>query len=226
MLYVPVTQLDMVSKYIGPREDANIKLNRLGGTEWQKTKARVRTAVKDMAKELIKLYADRMQAKGHAFSEDNEWQRDFESHFEFDETEDQLRCIDEIKNDMEREAPMDRLLCGDVGFGKTEVALRAAFKCVCDSKQCALLVPTHDPGLAALPDGDAPDGGLPGPRGTALPLPHAEATGRNYPQAQARGSGYDRRHPPPGQQGREIQGPSAWSSSTRSSGSVWHKRKN
>ena len=141
-LYVPVTQLDMVSKYIGPREDANIKLNRLGGTEWQKTKARVRTAVKDMAKELIKLYADRMQAKGHAFSEDNEWQRDFESHFEFDETEDQLRCIDEIKNDMEREAPMDRLLCGDVGFGKTEVALRAAFKCVCDSKQCALLVPT------------------------------------------------------------------------------------
>ena len=142
MLYVPVTQLDMVSKYIGPREDANIKLNRLGGTEWQKTKARVRTAVKDMAKELIKLYADRMQAKGHAFSEDNEWQRDFESHFEFDETEDQLRCIDEIKNDMEREAPMDRLLCGDVGFGKTEVALRAAFKCVCDSKQCALLVPT------------------------------------------------------------------------------------
>lgn len=141
-LYVPVTQLDMVSKYIGPREDASVKLNRLGGTEWQKTKARVRTAVKDMAKELIKLYADRMQAKGHAFFQDNEWQRDFESHFEFDETEDQLRCIEEIKNDMEREAPMDRLLCGDVGFGKTEVALRAAFKCVCDSKQCALLVPT------------------------------------------------------------------------------------
>ena len=127
-LYVPVTQLDMVSKYIGPREDASVKLNRLGGTEWQKTKARVRTAVKDMAKELIKLYADRMQAKGHAFSQDNEWQRDFESHFEFDETEDQLRCIEEIKNDMEREAPMDRLLCGDVGFGKTEVALRA--RCV------------------------------------------------------------------------------------------------
>lgn len=141
-LYVPVTQLDMVSKYIGPREDAGVKLNRLGGAEWQKTKARVRTAVKNMAKELIKLYADRMQAKGHAFPEDNEWQHDFESHFEFDETEDQLRCIDEIKNDMEREAPMDRLLCGDVGFGKTEVALRAAFKCVCDSKQCALLVPT------------------------------------------------------------------------------------
>ena len=141
-LYVPVTQLDMVSKYIGPREDANLRLNRLGGTEWQKAKSRVRTAVKDMAKELIKLYADRMQAKGHAFSPDTEWQRDFESHFEFDETEDQLRCIEEIKGDMEREAPMDRLLCGDVGFGKTEVALRAAFKCISDSYQCAMLVPT------------------------------------------------------------------------------------
>ncbi len=141
-LYVPVTQLDMVSKYIGPREDTQIKLHRLGGTEWQKTKARVRSAVKDMAKELIKLYAERMRAKGHAFPPDTDWQKDFEAHFEFEETEDQLRCIDEIKGDMEREAPMDRLLCGDVGFGKTEVALRAAFKCVTDSKQCALLVPT------------------------------------------------------------------------------------
>ena len=141
-LYVPVTQLDMVSKYIGPREDASVRLNRLGGTEWQKAKAKVRTAVKDMAKELIRLYADRMQAKGHAFPPDSEWQRDFEAHFEFEETEDQLRCIGEIKADMEREAPMDRLLCGDVGFGKTEVALRAAFKCVTDSKQCAILVPT------------------------------------------------------------------------------------
>ncbi len=141
-LYVPVTQLDMVSKYIGPREDANVKLHRLGGTEWQKTKARVRSAVKDMAKELIKLYSERMQAQGHAFPEDNEWQRDFESHFEFEETNDQLRCIDEIKSDMEQQAPMDRLLCGDVGFGKTEVALRAAFKCLTDSKQCVMLVPT------------------------------------------------------------------------------------
>ncbi|MGX8701250.1 transcription-repair coupling factor [Caproiciproducens sp.] len=141
-LYVPVTQLDMVSKYIGPREDATVKLHRLGGVEWQKAKARVRAAVKDMAKELMKLYAERMQAQGHAFPQDNEWQRDFEAHFEYDETEAQLRCIDEIKSDMEREAPMDRLLCGDVGFGKTEVALRAAFKCVTDSKQCAMLVPT------------------------------------------------------------------------------------
>ena len=98
--------------------------------------------VKDIAKELIKLYAERMKLKGHAFPPDTGWQRDFESRFEYEETEDQLRCIQEIKEDMEKEQPMDRLLCGDVGFGKTEVALRAAFKCVTDSKQCALLVPT------------------------------------------------------------------------------------
>jgi transcription-repair coupling factor (superfamily II helicase) len=142
LLYVPVTQLDMVSKYIGPREDANVRLSRLGGSDWQKAKAKVRRAVKDIADDLIRLYAQRMQAKGHAFAPDSEWQRDFESHFEFDETEDQLRCIDEIKADMEKSAPMDRLLCGDVGFGKTEVALRAAFKCITDSMQCAMLVPT------------------------------------------------------------------------------------
>ncbi len=142
VLYVPVTQLDLVAKYIGPKENTHVKLNRLGGTEWQKSKAKVKTAVKDMAKELIALYSARMTAEGFAFSPDNEWQRDFESGFEFEETEDQLRCISEIKYDMERLAPMDRLLCGDVGFGKTEVALRAAFKCVSDSKQCALLCPT------------------------------------------------------------------------------------
>lgn len=141
-LYVPVTQLDLVSRYIGPREDSGVRLNRLGGADWQRTKARVRHAVRDMAKELIKLYAARMRAKGHAFSPDTEMQRDFESRFPFEETEDQLRCVEEIKGDMERQAPMDRLLCGDVGFGKTEVALRAAFKCICDSRQCAMLVPT------------------------------------------------------------------------------------
>ncbi len=142
MLYVPVTQLDLVAKYIGPREETKVKLNKLGSQDWQKAKSRVKSAVKDMAKELIVLYSERMQAKGFAFSKDNEWQRDFEASFDFDETADQLRCCNEIKRDMERLAPMDRLLCGDVGFGKTEVALRAAFKCVCDSKQCALLCPT------------------------------------------------------------------------------------
>ncbi len=142
VLYVPVTQLDLVSKYIGGAEEGTLKLNRLGGQEWQKTRRRVRAAVKDMAKQLTALYAKRMAIKGHAFSEDTDLQSDFERRFEYDETDDQLRCINEIKNDMERAAPMDRLLCGDVGFGKTEVALRAAFKCISEGKQCAVLVPT------------------------------------------------------------------------------------
>ena len=141
-LYVPVTQLDLVSKYIGNKEDAVVKVHRLGGQEWQKAKTRVRTAVKDIAKQLVTLYSKRMSAPGFAFGPDEEWQYDFERHFEYEETEDQLRCVDEIKSDMERAVPMDRLLCGDVGFGKTEVALRAAFKCVSQSKQCAILVPT------------------------------------------------------------------------------------
>ncbi len=142
-LYVPVTQLDLVSKYIGAAtEDGGIKLNKLGGSEWSRTRSRVRAAVRDMAKQLTALYAKRMSTKGYAFSSDTDLQNNFERRFEYEETEDQLRCINEIKRDMEREVPMDRLLCGDVGFGKTEVALRAAFKCISEGKQCALLVPT------------------------------------------------------------------------------------
>ena len=142
-LYVPVTQLDLVSKYIGPKDDTKaVKINRLGTKEWEKSKSRVRAAVKDMAKELTELYATRLQAPGYAFSPDIDMQSDFERRFEYDETDDQLRCIHEIKGDMEKAFPMDRLLCGDVGFGKTEVALRAAFKCIADGKQCAILVPT------------------------------------------------------------------------------------
>mgnify|MGYP004671841659 FL=1 len=142
VLYVPVTQLDLVSKYIGAAENSGVRLNRLGGSEWQKTRKRVKAAVKDMAKQLTALYAKRMAVKGYAFSPDTDLQNDFERRFEYEETDDQLRCINEIKHDMERETPMDRLLCGDVGFGKTEVALRAAFKCISEGKQCALLVPT------------------------------------------------------------------------------------
>ncbi len=142
-LYVPVTQLDMVSKYIGPEEDnARVKVNRLGSGDWAKTKSKVKASVQNMAKELIALYAKRLSTKGYSFSEDTDLQRDFELRFEYEETEDQLRCVEEIKGDMEKPSPMDRLLCGDVGFGKTEVALRAAFKCIGDSKQCAILVPT------------------------------------------------------------------------------------
>ena len=140
VLYVPVTQLDLISKYIGSTE--NVKVNKLGSNEWQKVRTRVKHAVKNMAKELTALYAKRMSVKGYAFSPDTELQAEFEATFPYVETEDQLRCLKEIKRDMEREVPMDRLLCGDVGFGKTEVALRAAFKCISEGKQCALLVPT------------------------------------------------------------------------------------
>lgn len=142
-LYVPVTQLDLVSKYIGPKDDTNsLKLSRLGGNDWEKMKARVKASAKNMAKELIELYSRRMKTAGYAFSPDIDMQNDFERRFEYDETDDQIRSINEIKKDMEKPHPMDRLLCGDVGFGKTEVALRAAFKCIADGKQCAILVPT------------------------------------------------------------------------------------
>ena len=142
-LYVPATQLDLVSKYIGGSgEDAPVRLNKLGGDQWQKAKAKAKAAAKDLAKGLIQLYAARKRLPGFAFAADSPWQQEFEESFEYAETDDQLRCIDEIKHDMESPAPMDRLLCGDVGFGKTEVALRAAMKCILDGKQVAILVPT------------------------------------------------------------------------------------
>ena len=143
-LYVPVTQLDMVSKYIGGSEETQerARLNKLGGTEWAKQKSKAKAAVKDLAKGLIALYAQRARQPGFAFSPDSEWQREFEDSFGYDETQDQLRAVAEIKKDMERARPMDRLLCGDVGYGKTEVALRAVMKCVLDGKQAAILVPT------------------------------------------------------------------------------------
>ena len=142
-LFVPATQLDMVSKYIGGGgEDTNVKLNKIGSDAWQKTKAKARKAAKDMAGELIQLYAARKRQLGFAFSPDAPWQKEFEDNFPYPETDDQLRCIADIKHDMESPTPMDRLLCGDVGFGKTEVALRAVMKAVMDGKQVAILVPT------------------------------------------------------------------------------------
>ena len=117
-------------------------MNKLGGSEWSKTKARAKGAAKELAKSLIELYAARQKIEGHAFPPDSGWQTEFEEAFEFVETEDQLRCSNEIKSDMEKPVPMDRLLCGDVGYGKTEVALRAVMKCVLDGRQAALLVPT------------------------------------------------------------------------------------
>ena len=142
-LFVPATQLDLVSKYIGGGgEDANVRLNKIGSDAWQKTKAKARKAAKDMAGELIQLYAARKRQPGFAFAADAPWQKEFEDNFPYPETDDQLRCIADIKHDMESPTPMDRLLCGDVGFGKTEVALRAVMKCVMDGKQAAILVPT------------------------------------------------------------------------------------
>ncbi len=142
-LFVPATQLDLVSKYIGGGgEDANVRLNKIGTEAWQKTKAKAQKAAKDMAGELIQLYAARKRQEGFAFAADSPWQAEFEDNFPYPETDDQLRCIAEIKGDMESPIPMDRLLCGDVGFGKTEVALRAVMKAVMDSKQVAILVPT------------------------------------------------------------------------------------
>ncbi len=141
-LYVPVTQMDLVSKYIGSRDSSSVKLHKLSSSEWQKTRSNVKRAVKDMAKELTELYAKREQAVGTAFEPDDDVQRSFEQRFPYVETDDQLTAIEEIKADMEKKRPMDRLLCGDVGFGKTEVAFRAAMKCVLSGKQCAILVPT------------------------------------------------------------------------------------
>ena len=140
-LYVPVDQLDLLQRYIGSETDRP-KINRLSSPEWIRTKQRVKKAVEDMAKDLLELYAKRENLKGFAFSKDALWQGQFEDTFPYEETDSQIRSVGEIKRDMERDKPMDRLLCGDVGYGKTEVALRAAFKAIMDGKQVAFLVPT------------------------------------------------------------------------------------
>jgi transcription-repair coupling factor (superfamily II helicase) len=138
-LYVPTDQLDQVTRYVGGEAPS---MHRLGGADWTKTKARARKAVRQIAGELIRLYAARMASRGYAFGADTVWQRELEDAFPYNETPDQLSCIDEVKGDMENVVPMDRLICGDVGYGKTEIAVRAAFKAVQDGKQVAVLVPT------------------------------------------------------------------------------------
>ncbi len=140
-LYVPLTRLDLVQKYQGTGRSTPA-LDRLGGVTWSRTKKRVKAKMRDMADELLRLYAERQTATGHAFSSDSNWQREFDESFEFTETRDQITAINEIKRDMENQQPMDRLLCGDVGYGKTEVAMRAAFKALGDGKQVAVLAPT------------------------------------------------------------------------------------
>src|ERR1700675_3938878 len=140
-LYVPLTRMDLVEKYRGGGESGP-PLDRLGGATWTQRKTKVKAKMRDMADELLKLYAQRRVAEGYSFSKDSNWQREFEDAFEFTETKDQVSAAKEIKRDMESPHPMDRLLCGDVGFGKTEIALRAAFKALGDGKQVAVLTPT------------------------------------------------------------------------------------
>lgn len=141
-VFVPATSLDVVSKYIGAGEQAEVKLSKLGGATWAKTKSRAKKAAKDLAEGLLKLYAARRSQPGFAFFPDDDMQKGFEERFQYDETDDQLTCAAEIKRDMEKPYPMDRLLCGDVGFGKTEVAFRAVMKCILGGKQAAILAPT------------------------------------------------------------------------------------
>ena len=141
-LYILATQLDLLQKYAGAKDGAKPKLNRLGGREWERTRARVKGAVKDIAADLVRLYAARQEKSGYVYGPDTEWQKEFEELFPFEETEDQVLAIEDTKRDMESRRIMDRLICGDVGYGKTEVALRAAFKAVQEGKQVAYLVPT------------------------------------------------------------------------------------
>ena len=140
-LFVPTDQVHLLQKYIGPEGEIP-RLHRMGGADWAKAKAKAKASVEDIAKDLVKLYAKRRELTGIAFPPDSPWQREFEEAFPYEETEDQLKAVDEIKADMEKPRPMDRLLCGDVGFGKTEVAIRAAFKAVMGGYQVAVLVPT------------------------------------------------------------------------------------
>ncbi len=170
-LYVPLTRMDLVQRFRGAGESAPA-LDRMGGATWTRTKTRVKAKMRDMADELLKLYASRKMAEGFAFSHDSNWQREFEDAFEFTETRDQLTAIKDIKRDMESPHPMDRLLCGDVGYGKTEVVMRAAFKAMGDGKQVAVLAPNHGARVSTLRNLQAPLSALPRPHRNAQPLPH------------------------------------------------------
>ena len=220
-LYVPTDQLDEVTKYSGGEAPA---LHRLGGADWAKAKGRARKAVRQIASELIRLYSARMASPGFAFGPDTPWQRELEDAFPYVETPDQLGAIDEVKRDMERPVPMDRLICGDVGYGKTEIAVRAAFKAVQDGKQVAVLVPTtllvqqhystFSERYAPFPVTVAAAVALPGPRGDGR-RPCAGWPTARWTWLSARTSCCRRKPGSPG---------SAWSSSTRNSGSAWSTR--
>ena len=205
-LYVPLTRLDLIQKYRSTDAGPAPVLNRLGSQQWTKTKARVRKAMQDMAGELLKLYAERTTAQGTAFSKDNEFQKEFEDSFDYNETDDQLSAIRAIKYDMESTTPMDRLLCGDVGYGKTEVAMRAAFKAVQDGKQVAVLTPTTILELSALRDIQEEICAVSHQHRDDLALPHAEGTEGNR---RAGGDGQGRhsdRHAPAAFERHQVPG--------------------
>ena len=203
-LYVPMDSLDQVTRYVGGEHPT---LDKMGGADWSKRKGRARKAVREIAGELIKLYAARQASRGHAFSADTTWQRELEDAFSFVETPDQLAAIDEVKADMEQIVPMDRLICGDVGYGKTEIAVRAAFKAVQDGKQVAVLVPTTllvQQHYATFADRYA---GLPGQRRPAQPLPDRRGVQGDQGGRGRRQGRRDRRHPPAAQRRDPVQGP-------------------
>ena len=172
---MPVERLDLVQKYTGATRPP---LDRLGGTSWERAKTRVKKAMRDMAEELLKLYAARKAVPGHAFSPDSHWQQEFEDAFEYELTPDQKTAIADIKRDMESPTPMDRLLCGDVGYGKTEVAMRAAFKAVMDGKQVAFLAPTTVLAFQHQKTLQRALRRLPGPHRHGQPVPHARRSRR------------------------------------------------
>ena len=195
-VFVPSDQLHKISRYVGAGA-GDPPLSKLGGKPWEQMKLRARRAAQALAGELINLYAERKRRAGHPFPPDGEWQLDFENAFPYRETPDQLDAIEQVKADMEEARPMDRLICGDVGYGKTEVALRAAFKAAADGRQVMFLVPDDDPRAAALRHVHRAPARLPVPDrdGVALPL---GGGGARLGQGVHRGQGrHPDRHPPP-----------------------------
>ena len=220
-LFVPVERLDLIQKYTGGTKPP---LDRLGGTSWERAKTKVKKAMRDMAEELLKLYAARKAVPGHAFGADTHWQEEFEDAFEFTLTPDQATAIADIKRDMESPTPMDRLLCGDVGYGKTEVAMRAAFKAVMDGKQVAVPRADDRPGGAAPEDAARAVRGVPGQDRHGQPLPHQAGDQGSARRPGVRPSRCDRRHASPAVERRQLSRTSACSSSTKSSASAWRTR--
>ena len=207
-LYVPLTRLDLVQRFRGGSDGSQEPtLDRLGGATWTRTKSKVKAKMRDMAEELLKLYAARKMAEGFAFSADSNWQREFEDAFEFTETKDQISAIKEIKRDMESPQPMDRLLCGDVGFGKTEVVMRAAFKALGDGKQVAVLAPTTVLCFQHFETFKHRFQPFPGAGRNAQPVPVAQGAERSGGGPGRGQGGHRHRHASCALAGRAVQGP-------------------